>query len=201
MKLLKNEQHNKAFLNTNLMGPNAIKLIKELVSNLKIEKGMRILDLACGTGLTSVFLAEEFDVTVFAADLWIDPSENYSRITQFGLQDRIVPLTLEAHVLPFAREYFDMVICIDAYNYFGAEPGYIEQHLAPFVKKGGIIAAVIPGLKQEFTNGVPQELQPFWADDVHFYTCDFWRNLWTESGAINVELCTDIKCFEEAWAD
>lgn len=45
-----------------------------------INKGMRVLDLGCGKGLTSVFLAEEFGVQVFAVDLWTTATENYNRL-------------------------------------------------------------------------------------------------------------------------
>jgi cyclopropane fatty-acyl-phospholipid synthase-like methyltransferase len=52
-----------------MMGPNSMKIIEELSESLKLEKGMRVLDLGCGKGLTSIFLAKEYDVTVFATDL------------------------------------------------------------------------------------------------------------------------------------
>lgn len=57
------------FLKENMMGPNSMKIIEELSESLKLEKDMRVLDLGCGRGLTSIFLAKEYDVTVFATDL------------------------------------------------------------------------------------------------------------------------------------
>lgn len=72
------------FLNENMMGPNAWLLAEELTANLPLKKGMRVLDLGCGRGLTSVFLAEKFGVEVFALDLWTDATENYKRFKQAG---------------------------------------------------------------------------------------------------------------------
>ena len=40
---------------------------------------MRVLDLGCGKGLTSIFIAKEFDVEVYAVDLWLSATENYER--------------------------------------------------------------------------------------------------------------------------
>ena len=57
------------FLNENMMGPNAWLIAEELTANLHLKRGMRVLDLGCGRGLTSVFLAEKFGVQVFAVDL------------------------------------------------------------------------------------------------------------------------------------
>ena len=42
------------------------------------------LDLGCGKGLSSIFLAREFGVEVWAADLWIKPTENYKRFIEAG---------------------------------------------------------------------------------------------------------------------
>ena len=156
-----NSQFDTSFVKENMMGPNAIRMIEELAKSLKLEKGMRVLDLGCGKGLTAIFLAKEFGVTVFATDLWISALENYERFKAMGVEDKIIPIHAEAHDLPYAQGFFDAAISIDAYHYFGIEPDYLEKHFAPLVKKGGQIAVAVPGLKAEFTDGVPQGLQPY----------------------------------------
>lgn len=82
-----------------------MKIIEELSESLNLEKGMRVLDLGCGKGLTSIFLAKEYDVTVFATELWISATENYERIKSMGLEDKIIPIHAEAHDLSFADEF------------------------------------------------------------------------------------------------
>ncbi len=57
------------------MGPNSFRIVEEITNGIRIETGSRILDLGCGKGLTSIFLAEKYDSSIFAADLWIDPTE------------------------------------------------------------------------------------------------------------------------------
>jgi hypothetical protein len=56
--------------------------------------------------------------------------------------------------------------------------GRAPNYFAPLVKKEGQIAVAVPGLKKEFTNGVPAELLPYWFDDTNFHSCDWWYNLW-----------------------
>ena len=66
----------------NSMGPNVLWLTEALTQTLSLEPGMRVLDLGCGTAISSIFLAREHDVQVFAADLWIEPTLNRPRIEE-----------------------------------------------------------------------------------------------------------------------
>ena len=203
LTLKKSREYDADFVKENMMGPNSMKIVEELSESLKIEKGMRVLDLGCGRGLTSIFLAKEYDVTVFATDLWISATENYERIRSMGLEDKIIPIHAEAHDLPFANEFFDLAICVDAYHYFGVEEDYLTKHFAPLVKKGGQIAVAVPGLKEEFTNGVPAELQPYWFEDMTLtlHSYDWWYNLWKTCDSVRIQECKELKCLEEAWQD
>jgi len=100
-----------------MMGPNAMKILEELTElpgMLELKPGMRVLDLGCGRGLTSIFLAKEFGVQVFATDLWITASENFARFKEAGMDQRIIPIHADAADLPYAEEYFDAIISIDA---------------------------------------------------------------------------------------
>ena len=76
----------------NQMGPNALWLIEWLCGEMDLKPDMRVLDLGCGTAMTSIFLAREFDVRVWATDLWIGPDENWERVCDAGLGDRVFPL-------------------------------------------------------------------------------------------------------------
>lgn len=67
---------------------------------------------------------------MWATDLWIDASENYRRIGAAGVEDRVFPIGAEAHALPFAAGFFDAMVSIDAYHYFGTDDLYLESHRA-----------------------------------------------------------------------
>lgn len=81
------------------MGPNSMKILEELTQMPRMPEltpGMRILDLGCGRGLTSTFLAREFGLQVFATDLWISATENFARIKEAGLEKSIIPIHADA---------------------------------------------------------------------------------------------------------
>jgi cyclopropane fatty-acyl-phospholipid synthase-like methyltransferase len=74
---------------------------------------MHVLDLGCGKALSSVFLAKEYGVQVWATDLWISATENRERIEQAGLADRVFPIHADARALPYAELFFDALVCVD----------------------------------------------------------------------------------------
>lgn len=82
---------------------------------------MRVLDMGCGNALTSIFLAKEIGVTVFANDLWVSPSENWDRICSAGMKNLVIPLHGEAHALPYADNFFDAVVCINFLSFMGQQ--------------------------------------------------------------------------------
>ncbi|HXO03842.1 MAG TPA: methyltransferase domain-containing protein, partial [Stellaceae bacterium] len=74
-----------------------------------LRTGMRILDLGCGKATSSIFLAREFGAEVWAADGATSPSENRKRAVALGCEASVFPLRVNAHSLPFAKEFFDVV--------------------------------------------------------------------------------------------
>ena len=77
-----------------LMGPNSFRLLDELIRRKPSDvRFHRTLDLGCGFALTSLFIANETDTdTVYACDLWVPATENYRRIRDNHLEDRIIPI-------------------------------------------------------------------------------------------------------------
>ncbi|MFB1115310.1 methyltransferase domain-containing protein [Dickeya dadantii] len=194
--------YDNAFLLDTMMGPNAMRITEEMATMLPISPGMRILDLGCGKGISSILLAKKYDVTVFAADLWISPTENAERFASLGVDSKIFPLLVDAtKEIPFAHEYFDMIISVDAWQYFGSNDGMLTK-LLPFVKKGGLIAVAVPGFIQDYSEGnLPEVVKPFWTPDWYFYSCSWWKALWEKESGIEITLLREMDSCQQAWDD
>ncbi|NKB68454.1 MAG: methyltransferase domain-containing protein [Candidatus Latescibacteria bacterium] len=183
------------------MGPNVLWLAEALSQVVELRPGMRVLDLGCGKAMSSIFLAREFGVQVWATDLWIEASDNWTRIKEAGLEEQIFPIHAEAHSLPYANGFFDALVSMDSYHYFGTDNLYIGR-CAPLVRPGGPIAIVVPGLEGELDDGVPEELAPYWPwDFCSFHGPDWWRRHWTNSGKVEVERADWVPNGWRAWLD
>jgi hypothetical protein len=60
--------------------------------------------MGCGKAISSIFLAKEFGIQVWANDLWISASNNWERIRVAQMQERVFPIHAEAHALPYAEK-------------------------------------------------------------------------------------------------
>ena len=195
---------NLAFLQETMWGPNAIRQAEELASHFKITKDMKILDLGCGLGLSSLYLAQEYGANVFATDLYADPTENYERFKSFGIIDKIVPMIIDAtQPMPFAKYYFDVIFSVGAYNVFGDNEEMLPK-LVSYVKKSGFIAVSFPGLKYEFGDNVPPEMQPFWDVPEVAKTVrgiEWWRDLWNKAEGIEIVNISEQACHDISWKE
>lgn len=204
MKYIKSTTYDPKIVNEKIMGPNPLKLTEELLQGHTIRPGAAVMDLGSGQGITSVFLAKEYGFRVFAADLWSDPSENMRFFEQMGLSaENIVPIHADATALPFAHEFFDAVVCIDAYNYFGRDKAYLGEHLLPFVKHGGYIYIAVPGMKKDCHDNLPPELLLSWTPEQLEYIHDaaYWEDIIRATDGVEILSIREMESNEEVWND
>jgi cyclopropane fatty-acyl-phospholipid synthase-like methyltransferase len=167
------------------MGPNVLWLTEAATQFMSITPGMRVLDLGAGRAHSSMFVAREFQAQVWAADLWIKPTENYERVQAEGMARSVFPLSAEAHTLPFAEEFFDAMVSMDAYHYFGTNDLY-ARYVAKFLRHGAEIGIVVPGVREELEE-VPGHLRPYWEPDFSsFHTSSWWKRNFERSGEFRV---------------
>jgi SAM-dependent methyltransferase len=181
---------------------NALWLTEWLTEALDLRPGMRVLDLGCGRAMSSVFLRREFGVQVWAADLWFSPSENLQRIRCAGVEDGVFPIRADARALPFASEFFDAIVSIDSFFYYGTDDLYLND-LARFVKPGGPVGIAGAGLMREIDGPVPVHLQEWWKQDRPwcFHSAAWWRRHWERTGILDVEVADDLPDGWRFWVD
>lgn len=178
-------------------GANPLWLVEWLSEVMDLRPGMRVLDLGCGRALSSVFLRREFAVQVWAVDLWFSATENLQRVRDAGVADGVFPIRTDARSLPFAEGFFDAIVSIDSFMYYGTDDLYLN-YLARFLKPGGRLGIALAGLVNEIDDPVPEHLRDWWSADVpcSLHSAAWWRRHWERSGILEVG---PVETMPEGW--
>lgn len=173
-------------------GANPMWLAEWLAPAMDLRPGMRVLDLGCGRAMSSIFLRREFGVQVWATDLWCSASENLQRIRDAGVEDGVFPIHTEARALPFANEFFDAIVSIDSFPYYGTDAQYLN-YLARFVKPGGPIGIAGAAFLREIDGPIPDALKAWWEPNMTcLHSAAWWRRHWELTGIVDVELADSM---------
>jgi SAM-dependent methyltransferase len=171
--------YTRADVHDGLQGQGGLFLASDMVKMLRLSAGMKVLDLACGRGSTSVFLARRFGVRVFAVDE--SPSDSLlERAAAAGVAELITPIRADCRHLPFAGEYFDAVFCMNSLFYFGTDdlfPPYILSYLKP----GGELVVGSPCYRAELTADTPEEFLLEFPACLAVHSPGWWKNHFEKS--------------------
>lgn len=182
-------------------GANSLWIAEWLAAALNLKPGMRLLDLGCGRAASSIFLHREFGVQVWATDLWFSASENAERIRDAGASDGVFPIHADARALPFAAEFFDAIVAIDSFVYYGTDDSYLN-YLARFVKPGGMLGIAGAGLMREIEGPLPAHLCEWWTPDLWcLHSAAWWRRHWERTGIVVVETADTLTDGWQRWLD
>lgn len=173
-------------------GANPLWITEWLAQALDLRPGMRVLDLGCGRAMSSIFLHREFGVQVWAVDLLCSVSENLQRIRHAGVEESVFPLRGDARALPFGADFFDAIVSIDSFFYYGTDDLYLNE-LVRFVKPGGQVGIAGAGLMQEMADMVPAHLKAWWTPDLWcIHSAPWWQRHWERTGLMDVEVADSL---------
>lgn len=99
------------------MAPGGLLLANVLAQELPLKAGDRVLDLGCGRGQSSIFLASRFGAQVVSLDLWIDAAERRRRADSAGVADQITHLQGDiARGVPIEPGSLDAIVSLQAFH-------------------------------------------------------------------------------------
>jgi cyclopropane fatty-acyl-phospholipid synthase-like methyltransferase len=182
-------QYDKNWIKKNSLGENVLYNLECLCEVMCFKEGMRVLDLGCGKVLSGIFLSKEFSVEVWAVDQYISPSENYERISEMNCEKSVFPLKLNARELPFTPNFFDAIVVVDSYMYFGTDERF-TPYLCQFLKPGGCIGIVDICFSKEinYLAELPEYLREHYQDKWYFvHSLEWWVKLWKKTGHLKIQ--------------
>jgi SAM-dependent methyltransferase len=189
------------------MGGGALYLASQMLRTMNLKPGDIVLDVGCGKGSTSIFLARHHEVKVVALDLWTSATFLSTKFEARGYRDRILPLNLDVtKQLPFADGYFDAIFCMNSLSFYGGSMSFLV-HLLRHLKPGGVFCAGMETLNEEFSPEAdayppavynynlppPQEGVNVWEDDFSkMHSPPWWQNLFRASGLVEILHCCEL---------
>jgi cyclopropane fatty-acyl-phospholipid synthase-like methyltransferase len=177
-------------------GANPLWLTEWLTERMDLRPGMRVLDLGCGRAASSIFLWREFGVQVWAVDLWFNASENLRRVRDAGAEEGVFPLRMDARTLPFPSGFFDAIVSMDAYPYFGTDDLYL-WNAARLLRPDGVIGIAGAGLVHELGDDVPDHLRAWWTPELAvLHSAAWWQHHWRRARVVDV---TAADTMDEGW--
>lgn len=178
----------------NALGENALCQAEALARHLPFRERTRVLDLGCGKATSSIFLAREYGVEAWAVDGGTSPTENYKRAESLNCASSVLPIRADARSLPFAKDFFDAIVAIDSFLYYGTDQRYLA-YLLQFLKPGGHIGIVDIGFTREIAtiDDAPDFLKPQFHKHWSFvHSIGWWVRHWENSGLVDVAHAAEI---------
>jgi SAM-dependent methyltransferase len=189
-------------------GGGGLYLAVQMLRTLRLRPGDLVLDLGCGKGETSIFLAKHYQVNVVALDLWTSAEFLDEKFETQGYTDRISAIQMDAtQPLPFPQNHFDAIFCMNSFNFYGGSAEYLH-HLLQYLKPCGQICIGSEVLTREFTDEqienppyvyafrlpAPNEnVNVFEGDFLKQHTPGWWEQLFRTSGLLQVEYCHELE--------
>lgn len=129
------------------------------LAGLRGERSLRLADVGCGTGASTLVLARELDAHITAVDLLQDFLQQLDDdAARHGLADRITTTATSMDALPFDDGSLDGIWSEGAIYNIGFEHGI--RTWRRFLRPGGVIAV---SELTWFTDDRPPELDEHWT--------------------------------------
>lgn len=182
------------------MGPHPLWQLEDLLPQLDLRPGQRVLDLGCGRGATSVFLARELGVEVLAVDLWVPEHEVRDVVAAAGVGELVQVVNADVRRTGLGEETVDAVVSIDAFEYFGTDTRLLPE-LPPVLRPGGRITMSTPALAADpYDHDPPAALLALLGGEVAgWHAPAWWRRHWELSGLLSDVTATMQPGSREDW--
>ena len=114
----------------------------------------------------------------------------------------VFPIHKNDRSLPFATDFFDAIVCIDCFPYFGTDDLYLN-YLARLVKSGCQVGIAGAGMMREIEGGSPPEhLLQWWTPNLWcLHSADWWRRHWERTGIMVLEEADTMPDGWKLWLD
>lgn len=150
--------------------PGGFQLTKDILRKLNIDRHTSILDVGCGTGETTAYIADQYGADVTAIDIHpIMIEKARERFSTLTCPVRLHPASVET--LPFADEQFDIALCESVLAFVSLPQALGEIYRV--LKQGGMLVA-IEACHSQLSDEEKQKIASFYGFR-HLLTKEEWE--------------------------
>lgn len=164
--------------------PGGFMATERLSHACQIDKNSKVVDIACGKGTSSIYLAQKFGCNVVGIDI-SDELITQAQILakQKRLENKVSFHVADALDIPFSDEEFDVAIAQAMLVLVGNQRKAIQEALR-VTKPGGYLGWLELSWREEpndkFIDQVSTVICAYCMRNAHTY--DGWQNLFSECG-------------------
>ena len=106
------------FVNSKRHAQKNIELIEQLFKHIDLKNISNVLEIGCGVGITAAHLYNKYNMNVVGTD--VDPKQIMFAKKHQKESKRLKFMELDATILPFENQEFDMVISMFVLHHIGS---------------------------------------------------------------------------------
>ena len=158
---------------------------KELIELCHVGKNSHVLEVGCGVGLTTCYIAKEYGCEVVAIDISEEMIKRAKeRAKRKGVEDKVEFIVADAQDLPFKNDLFDAIIC-ESVNAFIKNKQKAINEYKRVVKAGGYV-----GFNEvTWIGNPPPDLVKYLSlalGRAEFLVSEDWKGLLEKAGFSNI---------------
>lgn len=154
----------------------------ELAKVMHLERGYRVLDVACGNGTLLKLLSEKTNIDAYGVDI----SENMIKEAKTKYPKMKFCVTNSAK-LPFEDDIFDIISVCAAFHHF-TEPAAFISEAKRVLRQGGFIFIADPYLPPVIRHCTNLILPWLNMGDVKIYSRSEFQGFFQKAGFVNISV-------------
>ena len=157
---------NEALYNSDSWLSKPIKTVKDIMPYFQENKSLRVLDLGCGVGRNSIFIADKFASKECLIDC-VDILEIAIEKLQINANEHSVSNIIRGFVdtiehFPITKDTYDLVIAVSALEHVESKDAFLWKlhEIKEGIKPNGIVCLVVNSEVREKKIATDEELEP-----------------------------------------
>ena len=124
---------------------------------------------------------------MWAVDRWVPADAAGATFRDAGVSARVRAINADARALPFEDDFFDAIVSIDAWEYFGTDDHFLPQ-LLRVLRPGGRVGMATPAMTTDVRDlgAIPPHIaEAVGWEALAWHPAAWWEQQWRLTGLVH----------------